>query len=318
MLPFNAALSSFWIGRGKTSFVTYLVAGVSVINIILDPILIFGFLSIPSLGVQGAAIARGLSQIGLGIALSLAFLSRPNRERYYTNNWKFDRESCGQIFSFGSLQAMSMFLQGGAWSIFFRIMSVASETHVLASGIGDAIYSLFSCIIEGISKAATSLAANLLGAKKFEKISLVTWAGLRLLIIFAAVMAVFLLCAPNAVLNLFLPKGHTCSVEVMQTLRLSLIWIWLSLIGEAHLYFWSGILLAFEDTRFILFVSSLVVWLFGVVPAYLVTNVLGLSADIGLAVTTLYYAITGIAYLMRVRFWLSGRCLLKARYSFRA
>ena len=44
----------------------------AIFNIILDPIFIFGWLGIPAMGVQGAAIATVISQI-LAAVLSMVF-----------------------------------------------------------------------------------------------------------------------------------------------------------------------------------------------------------------------------------------------------
>lgn len=305
LFPLNAALSSFWIGRGRTSFVTCMVAITSVFNIILDPMLIFGFGIFPELGVQGAALARGVSQLVLAASLFIAFLSTSNRHFFKTGNWRFDFDSLKQVFSYGSSQALSMLVQCAAWAMFFRIMSMASQSHVLACGISDAIYFFFSFAIEGVSKAVSSVVANLIGAGRFSEIGRVAQAGVRFVIIFSGVLALLLFPAPDFVLGLFLPKDVDFSFETMQTLRSSLIWIWLTLVGEALLYLWSGVLMAFGDTRFTLLTSALFVWVLGVGPAYIMALKWNQPANVALAVACFYYLFAGIAYLLRVRYRLN-------------
>ncbi|MDB6081551.1 MAG: putative multidrug efflux protein [Chlamydiia bacterium] len=306
LFPLNAALSSFWIGRGKTGFVTCLVAISSVFNIILDPMLIFGFGIFPQLGVQGAALARGVSQLFLAGALLIAFLSKPNRSLFKTDNWRFDFSSFKQVFSYGSSQALSMLMQCAAWAMFFRIMSMASQSHVLACGISDAIYFFFSFAIEGVSKAVSSIVANLIGAGRISEIGRVAAAGIRFIVIFGVVLALFLFPAPDFILGLFLPKTVAFSAETHSMLRSSLIWIWLTLVGEALLYLWSGVLMAFGDTRFILVTSALFVWILGVGPAYMMTLHWNQPANIALAVACFYYLFTGVAYMLRVRYQLKA------------
>jgi multidrug resistance protein, MATE family len=312
LFPLNAALASFWIGRGKTSFVTCLVAISSILNILIDPVLIFGLFSFPSLGVKGAALARGISQLVLAITLFAAFLSKPNRSQFKTDNWRFDFASFKQVFSFGSSQALSMLAQCFAWAMFFRIMSLASQSHILACGISDALYFFFNFAIEGVSKAVSSVVANLIGAKRFSEIKLVSWAGMRVLFIFGLILATLFIAAPDIILGVFLPHDLRLPQEVLSVLRSSLTWVWLTLIGESFLFLWGGILMACGDTRFTLVASSFFIWIFGVGPAYVVTLKWGQPANVALAVGCLYYFFAGAAYLYRVRKRLSQISLPQA------
>ena len=64
---------------GKTLFSMYTQGLGAVINIILDPILIFGYFGLPAMGVAGAAIATVVGQIAsmfLGVFLNI----KKNRE----------------------------------------------------------------------------------------------------------------------------------------------------------------------------------------------------------------------------------------------
>lgn len=301
LFPLNTALSSFWIGRGKTGFVTYLVACTSIFNIVIDPLLIFGTPFTSPLGVQGAAIAMGVSQLILAGSLFAAFLSKENREVFKTNNWRFDFTSCKEAFIFGSPQAISMLAQYGAWALFFRIMNLSSVEHGLACSISQALYYFFTFAIEGISKATSSVVSNLIGALRFKEVKRVAWAGSRILFIFSTLLASTFLLAPNAVLSLFLPENMPISSDLWSILRISLIWIWLSLVGEAFLYLWSSVLVALGDSRFISFMNSLFVWLFGVFPAYIVALKWHYPPNVALGVTCIYYVVAGALFLFRLR-----------------
>ena len=301
LFPLNAALSSFWIGRGKTGFVTYLVAATSILNIVIDPILIFGTSFVEPLGVQGAALAIGISQLLLSIALFTAFLSKENRELFNTHNWRFDYASCKEAIISGSPQAFFMLAQYAAWAMFFRIMNLASVEHGLVCSISQALYYFFSFAIEGVSKATSSVVSNLIGAMRHKDVKRVAWAGMRILFAFSAALALLLLLASDVVLSLFLPKDMTISLDLWTILRISLVWIWLSLVGEAFLYLWSSVLVALGDSRFISLMNSLSVWLLGVLPAYIVALKLQLSPNAALSVTCIYYAVSGVLFYYRMR-----------------
>ena len=88
--------SGIYIGSGRSDIPFYLNATGLAINIVLDPLLIFGFGPVPAMGVQGAALATLLSQVTIlvlfisqlkqrnGLLGRFRFLIRPRR-RYTLN-----------------------------------------------------------------------------------------------------------------------------------------------------------------------------------------------------------------------------------------
>ena len=60
---FQIAFEKIFQGIGEMKITMYLLIAGCVVNIILDPILIFGLLGFPALGVAGAAIATVIGQI---------------------------------------------------------------------------------------------------------------------------------------------------------------------------------------------------------------------------------------------------------------
>ena len=66
-------------GTGKTKYIFYMQVAGSVFNVIMDPILIFGLLGAPRLGVKGAALATVFGQI-LGCILGHFFNKKYNAE----------------------------------------------------------------------------------------------------------------------------------------------------------------------------------------------------------------------------------------------
>lgn len=300
-LPLNAALSSFWIGRGRVAFITTAVALCSALNMLLDFFLIFGTDTIPSLGVFGAALGTGISQVVLSIVLFASFLRQKYRLKYNTAKSTLDFATLKLTCSLGFPQALAMLIQCLAWACFFRVMSLASEQHALICGIAQAVFFFFNFVIEGVSKAAASVVANLIGAKRFSDIKSVLFAGIRLLAIVGCVLFFIIFSSPDRFLQWFLPSNFSYSDEVQLKLYSSLFWIWLTLMSEAVLFLFGGVLLAFGDSRFILMVSSVAVWLFGVLPAAVATLVWQQGPEVALALACCYYAAAGTAYWVRIR-----------------
>jgi len=307
LLPLNAALSSFWIGRGRVVFVTSVVAISSCLNIILDYLMIFGRGPFPELGVYGAALGTGISQLFLSIVLFTAFLRRKYRKRYNTAHICFDFVACKEALFLGFPQALAMGIQCLAWAFFFRIMSITSEQHAFICAIAQAIFFFFNFIIEGISKAVAAISSNLIGAKRFIDIKLVVSAGIKLLFMIGALLCACIISFPEVFLELFLPDKGDFSQELFENMYSALFWIWLSLMGEAMVFLFGGVLLAFGDSRFILLITSVCVWVFGVAPAAVATLILHQGPAVALALATCYYAIAGVAFWFRIRSWLGLR-----------
>jgi MATE family multidrug resistance protein len=307
IFPLNCALASFWIGQGRTRLVTFCNIGASLLNIGLDVALIFGFAFFPALGITGAGIATGISQLVMSLVYFIVFLQPKNRKKYDTANWYFDWQSFKEAILLGFPQSLSLLAQCAAWACFFRIMALASAEHLLVSGISQAIFYLFGFVVEGVSKASSTIVANLIGAKRHDEIALVCRRGVYLHLIFSVIMGLVFLLFPETILRMFLPIDSIIPADTWRVLEYSLCWIWLMLIGEALLFLWNGVLVAFGDTRFILFTSSILIWVFGVGPAYLATLKWHQGPHIASAVACFYYVIAGIAYFWRVHYKLRHR-----------
>lgn len=93
MFAFNA--------QGDTFTLTKLFALSTLLNIILDPLLIFGYSSIPALGISGAAYATLISQF-VFICISLKVISGPNMMvRFRFKNLSFQWESVKKVLNIG-------------------------------------------------------------------------------------------------------------------------------------------------------------------------------------------------------------------------
>jgi len=297
----NTALSSFWIGRGRMQFITMIIIGINVLNIGIDPILIFGLGPIPSLGGGGAALARGISQTLLALMLFAFFFSKANRQRYGTWNPHFEWKTFVEAFSFGLMNSLSMLGQCSAWSVFWRIMALAGQTHAIANSISDAMYFFFTFFIEGAAKAISSVVSNVVGAGRYDDLTRVIGTGVKFIFGFGILLAVFYALFPNFILHLFVPDGTSMEGIIWSHLQLTLIPIWLVMIGESFLIMWAGVLLAFDEARFAFITSTIFVWGIGVIPSYFIVFNLHAPAYVVLGVASSYYIITTAAYLVRIR-----------------
>ncbi len=152
MFAFNA--------EGDTFTLTKLFAVSTFINIVLDPLMIFGYGFIPALGIAGAAYATLISQ-AVFVASGLYVLSRPSRRtrfnwRYVGIRWQSAREvlrigipaSLTQVINPVGLAVLvslvsRTFLEAGAtaFSLVFRLEFFA---YLPAAGFGMAAMAMMS------------------------------------------------------------------------------------------------------------------------------------------------------------------------------
>lgn len=99
MFVFNA--------QGDTFTLTKLFALSTAVNLILDPLLIFGQLRFPALGISGAAYATITSQV-LFIFVAIRELSQPHRHiRFHFSNLSFEWESVKKVLNIGIPAALT-------------------------------------------------------------------------------------------------------------------------------------------------------------------------------------------------------------------
>lgn len=121
MFAFNA--------QGDTFSLTKLFALSTLVNVILDPIMIFGRFGFPALGIRGAAVATLISQ-AVFIVVALRSLASPHRRiRFRFSNLSFEWESVKKVLNIGIPAALTQ--------IVFPI-GLAALTFITSLGFAEA------------------------------------------------------------------------------------------------------------------------------------------------------------------------------------
>ena len=181
----------------------------AIVNIILDPIFIFGYFGIPAMGVAGAAVATVIGQ-WIAAALAMIFNLKCNPDvqlglKYMKPDWKVIRQiltvgvptiimnSIGSIMNFGMNQVLLGFKTVG-------------ETAAGVFGIYFKLQSFFFMPLFGINNATISIIAFNYGAKKPDRIvkTLKIACGIALGLMIVGFLAFQLI--PELLLALFNPS----------------------------------------------------------------------------------------------------------------
>ena len=271
-IPLVAALSAFFIARGKVHVVTFTVATGCLVNLCLDLLLVFGVKGfIPPLGTKGAAIATGMAHIFIASVLFSKFIARQNREKYKTHLFAFNKKVFTQCLKIGAPSAIGRIFEISAWAFIMAMLANTTLMHISMFTIAQTIWILFCFIHDGLCKGVTAICSNLIGANSGDQIKKVFFSAMKLLLIISLVMSIPLLGFKSNIVQNLLPNN--LSAEDLLTLQslaqAGCLWIWLGFSFDGIMWILAGILTAAGDTRFIMFMSSIGAWTFGIVPIYI-------------------------------------------------
>ena len=188
---------------GKTFLSMLILVAGAVTNIVLDPILIFGLLGLPALGIRGAAIA---TVIGQWVSMLVGFVlqARCNPDvKLSLRHFRLDPADLGRIYHVGLPTIITQALQSMMVTCFNAILQPFSTTAVAFFGVYYKLQTFLFMPMNGLGQAAIPIVGYSYGARNRDRIR----QALRVVYPTAAVIAlvgmVVFLLIPGPLLSLF-------------------------------------------------------------------------------------------------------------------
>ena len=155
---------------GKTTYSMISQASGAVINIILDPILIFGLCGMPKMGVAGAAAATVIGQIAGG-TLGLIFNLKKNKEIQFSfGGLKPDKYAIANIYKVG-VPSIIMQAIGSVMTYGMNMILIAfSPTATAVFGVYFKLQSFFFMPVFGLNNGLIPIVAYNYGAGKRSRL----------------------------------------------------------------------------------------------------------------------------------------------------
>lgn len=156
--------------HGDTRTPSLITLVMSVTNVLLDPILIFGWGVIPALGIRGAVVsnilARALSLVGVLSALHFRFHAlapisfSPARLR---NSWK-------KLLHIGLPSTATQLVMPISAAVVTKIIALSGTLAVAAYGVGSRIESLTSIYLWAVAGALPAFVGQNAGAGRMDRV----------------------------------------------------------------------------------------------------------------------------------------------------
>ena len=175
-MPFtysNITMSGIYNGIGNTKIPFWVNAFGLIINMILDPILIFGWGSIPSMGAEGAGIATVISQICVFLVFIYFLHIKENPLQIKNYLGKIQKEFVTPILKVGGPVALQSVCFALFAMILARVMNDIAEGNSIpfsVQSIGAQIEALSWMTASGFSTALGTFTGQNFGANKWGRI----------------------------------------------------------------------------------------------------------------------------------------------------
>ena len=253
------AMRTLWIANG--------------LNILLDPLLIFGIGPFPELGVAGAAVATCTGR-GIGVLYQLYHLLIGKKGMIHLKrpHMKLDWDIIRRLGKVGATGAGQMVIPSISWIFLMRIIAFSGEDAL--AGYVLAIRVIIFTILPswGLSNAAATLVGQNLGAGLPDRAEKATWRAGLINMVFLLIVSVIFFTMSRQVIGIF-----TSDPEVIEAGVLSL-----RIICVGYIFFAYGMVVsqAFNgagDTRTPTLINLFCFWGMEIPLGYLMGVTLGMG-----------------------------------------
>jgi len=196
-------INAIFRGAGDASIAMWMLILSNGLNIILDPIFIFGWGPVPEFGVMGAAIATNIGR-GSAVVFQLYILFRGgSRIRLYTSNLVLRLKIMMNLIRV-SIGGIAQFLIGtSSWVFLMRLMAEFGSEALAGYTIAIRVMMFTFMPAWGMSNAAATLVGQNLGAEKPDRAEKSVWITGKYNAIFMGSISMIYLVFARGIIGLF-------------------------------------------------------------------------------------------------------------------
>ena len=191
------------ISSGDSKAASRLMILGTVLNAVLDPIMIFGWLGVPAMGIRGAALATVIAQ-AVSTAWLILLLCRKHRLLVFRREGISEyMATAGRIMRLGIPSILSMTLMPISASVITRLLSHFGSEAIAAAGAASRIEMFAFVVPMALGISLTPFVSQNYGAIRMDRIREAFGIGARFALIYGAGMAVLFFLAARWLAGLF-------------------------------------------------------------------------------------------------------------------
>lgn len=195
------------IGNMKITMISLLIG--CGLNIILDPMIIFGIGPFPKLGIAGAALATGFGQCVPIVIYIAAYLKRPKRVAFRREYLHLTREVTKRLYGIGVPAILNMALTSVLTTALNAILAAFSQTYVLVLGIYYKLQTFLYMPANGIIQGMRPLIGYNYGAGEHKRVEQLYRLTLLLNICIMTAGMILCLTIPGKLMGAFAENPQT-------------------------------------------------------------------------------------------------------------
>lgn len=168
-------INAIFRGAGDASIAMWVLLISNGLNIVLDPLLIFGWGPVPAFGIEGAAIATNIGR-GAGVLVQLWILFRGGKHiKVFLSQLRWNAADMAIIFKTSLGGVGQMVIAMTSWIFLMRILAGVGSEAVAGATIALRIMMFTMMPAFGLSNAAATLVGQNLGAKDAKRAEAAIW-----------------------------------------------------------------------------------------------------------------------------------------------
>ena len=300
VIMFLFLINAIFRGAGDAVLAMKVLAVANALNIILDPLLIFGWGPFPEMGVTGAAVATSIGR-GLGIGYQIYLLvGGKSRIHLRVEQARIVVDVMKRLIRISGPAVLQYLIGTASWLALFRIINTFGEA--AAAGYTVAIRILIFALLPswGMGNAAATLVGQNLGAGKPDRAERSVWISSYSNAVFLGIVAVCMYIFAEPLMAFFTDDAKVIEIG-MDCLRIVSYTYVLFAFGMVTVQAFNGA----GDTTTPTWINFVSYWLVQIPVAYVLAHPVGWEASgVFAAVAVAQAALALISvWIFRLGYW---------------